>query len=915
MKAKTYKTTISSAVIGLFVLLMLSPAVAIAQFAGGDGSAVSPWEISTPAHLNDVRNFLAAGNHFVLTDDITFDAADFQPGGDFHNGGEGWLPIGNSANEFRATFNGAGFAIDGLVINSTSTADVGLFGRIGNGSSVQNLIIRNANLTANQSESLGAIVGFVVNEAIVSNNEVVNSSVTGNLRVGGVAGRVNNIQDGQFANNHSSASVFGLNRVGGLVGSISNSSSIINSSSTGTVTLLPGGFGHVGGLVGRMENITKIETSYSTAQIFASNSSGGLERGIGGLVGSLFVGSTLIENTYAVTTITIADRSENNLSIGGLVGRMEGATVRSSFASTTMNFDTNQQSSRTGGLIGSFSLSLPINAVQASYWDINVSGLQRRGIDLGTDRTTQQLKSRSFLIAADWDFTNVWQNSRGTSYPFLRGVSKTVFAGPEIGRISNSEAWRHLGASLQGLTYNDLLGSIWTQGVPGSNNPSSLNPNIFTYSIVDNGWVPLQNMANGIPLGVGFAVYVFEADFENQPIDEQGFPKSIIVEGTLVTDDYTAPIHPLKNGWSMVANSFLFPINWADVYAVNAGNIDPNVYVYDSRVADPGYRVWNAVTNTGSSRLNGHIAAFQGFFVKTDIIGGPGSMTFPATAQRTNNESNLLTRSPLDFVASLDLSAQLVGKERERNVQVVFSSFDTSHGLALKPMDAVPFIEFAVLNTNDNTLNALFNVYQPEGSYTFPLILRNLEFNNNGWYEESAEFVLSWDGIDNFPADWQFLITDSVTGSSFDLRNTNSAVVQTEIAQLASENPVAEWTLLPQVSTSSPDEVRFYLTVVAGSPVNIGENTDTPMGIALEQNYPNPFNPVTNIRFSLNEGADVRLEVFNLMGQRVATLQDGFKQAGSHTVAFDAVNLSSGVYIYRLQAAGQVLTRKMTLVK
>lgn len=100
-------------------------------------------------------------------------------------------------------------------------------------------------------------------------------------------------------------------------------------------------------------------------------------------------------------------------------------------------------------------------------------------------------------------------------------------------------------------------------------------------------------------------------------------------------------------------------------------------------------------------------------------------------------------------------------------------------------------------------------------------------------------------------------------------------------------------------------------------PTGIDEEliTEVPEEYILEQNYPNPFNPATNITFSLPEQGDVRLEVFNLLGQSVAVLENGRLNAGSHSVSFDARSLSSGVYVYRLTAGGQVFTKKMLLVK
>lgn len=83
----------------------------------------------------------------------------------------------------------------------------------------------------------------------------------------------------------------------------------------------------------------------------------------------------------------------------------------------------------------------------------------------------------------------------------------------------------------------------------------------------------------------------------------------------------------------------------------------------------------------------------------------------------------------------------------------------------------------------------------------------------------------------------------------------------------------------------------------------------------LEQNYPNPFNPNTTVAFELDRSVDIRLTVYNQLGQPVATLVNGRAQAGRHTVAFDATNLASGLYFYTLTAGGETATRKMTLIK
>jgi len=114
---------------------------------------------------------------------------------------------------------------------------------------------------------------------------------------------------------------------------------------------------------------------------------------------------------------------------------------------------------------------------------------------------------------------------------------------------------------------------------------------------------------------------------------------------------------------------------------------------------------------------------------------------------------------------------------------------------------------------------------------------------------------------------------------------------------------------------NDPSEGVWYYTpgpVVTGiedvSTVKIGD-------FALAQNYPNPFNPSTKIEYSLKKASDVTLEIYNVVGQKVATLVNGRKPAGQFSVDFDASNFSSGLYFYTLKSGDVNLTRKMMLLK
>jgi len=145
-----------------------------------------------------------------------------------------------------------------------------------------------------------------------------------------------------------------------------------------------------------------------------------------------------------------------------------------------------------------------------------------------------------------------------------------------------------------------------------------------------------------------------------------------------------------------------------------------------------------------------------------------------------------------------------------------------------------------------------------------------------------------WDGI-NWVNNWRYLYTYDTIGNLTE--------------QLWQRWNEAVWV---SKNITYVDYTNINLTV---------ENEIIPTGYLLEQNYPNPFNPETVIEYALPVQTEVRLVVYDLRGQEVARLIDGVQQAGNHNIKWDASNVASGIYIYRLQAADFVQTRKMVLLK
>jgi len=114
------------------------------------------------------------------------------------------------------------------------------------------------------------------------------------------------------------------------------------------------------------------------------------------------------------------------------------------------------------------------------------------------------------------------------------------------------------------------------------------------------------------------------------------------------------------------------------------------------------------------------------------------------------------------------------------------------------------------------------------------------------------------------------------------------------------------------------EEVAFLFNAgINGFPATAVKDKESqlPEEFGLSQNYPNPFNPTTEISYNLKQDEQVKLTVFDLLGNEVAVLVNGFQNAGVHTITFNAQNLTSGVYGYQLQTETGTITKKMILMK
>jgi len=163
----------------------------------------------------------------------------------------------------------------------------------------------------------------------------------------------------------------------------------------------------------------------------------------------------------------------------------------------------------------------------------------------------------------------------------------------------------------------------------------------------------------------------------------------------------------------------------------------------------------------------------------------------------------------------------------------------------------------------------------------------------------NINFVLS--GAGN-PTSVQWGVNNDVS----QIQLTTSALVAGSICTLQINNQKS-------INNIAMSDTTITFTVLGTT--SVSRQTTLPKDFRLEQNFPNPFNPVTNIEFRISNFEFVKLSIFDLLGRPVATLVNEEKATGTYTVSFDAANLPSGVYFYRLTAGQFTATQHMLLLK
>jgi hypothetical protein len=181
--------------------------------------------------------------------------------------------------------------------------------------------------------------------------------------------------------------------------------------------------------------------------------------------------------------------------------------------------------------------------------------------------------------------------------------------------------------------------------------------------------------------------------------------------------------------------------------------------------------------------------------------------------------------------------------------------------------------------------------------------------------QTSADFTVTWSGSDDASGIDTYTVYVAENGGEFTVWQDSTS--ETSAIYTGENGNTYEFysTSVDYVGNAETQKDEADTKTKVEFSTSVEPTGGIPKQYMLDQNYPNPFNPSTTIQFGLPEAGNVSLEVFDMTGRRVASLVNERKSAGWHNVTFDASNLASGMYIYRIQSGEFIQTRKLILVK
>ncbi len=467
----------------------------------------------------------------------------------------------------------------------------------------------------------------------------------------------------------------------------------------------------------------------------------------------------------------------------------------------------------------------------------------------------------------------------------LNGVTITGTAG-----FGNDEGWRMFGVLSSGIDRNDIT------GITFSSTSGSGNDILRTYSEDSGGWL---NTSAGAALthGTGFIAYLF--DDATDPINPN---LTVSFTGaTETTSDVVVSGLEASEDFILMGNPFL------QAFDLSSLNLSAQAFQTTVQVWNPGSSSYTNVVQAGGD--SDVIALGQGFFVERSSMSASTSLTFAAAGRTTGGTFIGAKRSDVMQVAlalnGTDADGNTVYDEAAKLVfrPEASEAWDAFEASKLTPLTN-QFVSIALMGERNGEARPRSVASYPDvltSAVTIPLQLDGRAF--------SGEVTLSWPRIENLPSDWALELVDHETGKRTNLRLADGYTFDYTA-------PANKTTVLtqPVAIAAKATTTRFDLVITPAMATNT-DATDLPQQFVLKNAYPNPFNPTTTLRYQLGVATQARLVVYDALGREVAVLTDGMQAAGTHTVQFEAGDLASGVYLYRLETPQFTASKTLLLLK
>ena len=576
--------------------------------------------------------------------------------------------------------------------------------------------------------------------------------------------------------------------------------------------------------------------------------------------------SSLILNHHKLTI----EQTFHSIGSDGFIGDSLASVYINGWNSTSdsLRFSSNGQS------LGTLSINAPADSIKLSEMLSVFDSLKLASGMLDATSATLTLKSDSTKSA-------LYLNNGGSllgNLSYSRQFS------------SQNSGWRMIASPLSEASYSDLNSSFFTQGGSwATNQASDPDGSLWLFDENTQNFSGYYGADTTFTPGKGYLFYMFAEDVNGNTI----LPANMVFKGTepdSIIIDLNRGSHDSLS-YALVGNPFAGTIDW-DLLVQNSDSIGTSYAVWNASGntagGSSGYEYYNSVDQIGDAGR--YIAPLQGFFVyatgSSSIVRFRQSQKTGITPKLYGKRTNSDSRSIISF-RLLTSNGDLLDDQ----ARLIFSD----HGSRQK--DPSDVYRLPSINGIDNSISFSGFDNRPlvfEGrSNTVSRDTVNLTLN----VTSANSFSLRWEISPHTPEEWNIDLYDRLNDQLFDMRDLEQVSLSNDLTQLHNKS-------------------RFSIIIERNTQAN-SETGDQPIQFALHQNYPNPFNPSTVISYQLAESSHVRLTVFDMLGRQVGILADEFKQAGIHTVNFNAHQLSSGIYFYRLEAGNGsfIQTRKMLLMR